>query len=325
MDGRRRLLRSVNAPDIGLPPVALASAGALIVPEVLAPRREIIPPVRQPKQGVLEKTLNLLARRGTGACLSLALFTAVGAYGTVKGGHYGAFVAKEGEPADILAKALGFSIKAVTISGERELKEQDILMVAGIGPRNSLLFLDVAKIREKLKRLALVKEAAVTKLYPDRLLIEIEERQPFALWQCDGEVKIVAADGVTLGPMRDKRFIHLPFVVGAGANEKLDQYMAVLDAAGDLRDKIVAGVRVAGRRWTLKTANGIDILLPEMEPEAAVARLAELQRAYHLLDKDIVSLDLRQPGRLIARLTEEAASERAAALASKSKAKGGRT
>jgi cell division protein FtsQ len=255
----------------------------------------------------------------------LALFAAAGAYGAVRGGHYAAFVAAQGQPADILAKALGFSIKAVTIAGERELKEQDILGVAGISPRNSLLFLDVAKIRERLKQLPLVKEAAVTKLYPDRLLIEIEERQPFALWQCDGQVQIVAADGVPLAAMRDQRFIHLPLVVGAGANEKLGQYVALLETAGDLRERIVAGVLVAGRRWTLKTANGIDVLLPEIEPGAALARLDDLERTSHVLDKDILSLDLRQSARVVARLGEEAAAERAAILASKTKAKGGRT
>jgi cell division protein FtsQ len=252
------------------------------------------------------------------------LLTVVGAYGTVKGGHYAAFVASEGEPADILAKALGFSIKAVTISGASELKEQDVLAVAGIGPRNSLLFLDAVRIREQLKQLPLVKEATVTKLYPDRLSIEIEERQPFALWQNGGEVQVVAADGVALAPMRGRRFIHLPFVAGAGANENLDQYMALLDAAGDLREGIMTGVRVAGRRWTLKMENGIDILLPEMEPEAAMARFVDLQRAYHLLDKDVLSLDLRQPGRLVARLSEEAAADRAITLARQVKSKGGR-
>ncbi len=282
-----------------------------------------MPPARQKRLGLRHKILNRLAGPGTGACLSLSMLAAVGGYGAVKGGHYAAFVAAQGQPADLVAKALGFSIKSVTISGERELKEQDLLTLAGIGPRNSLLFLDVAKIRERLQQLPLVKEAAVTKLYPDRLLIEIEERQPFALWQCDGKVLIVAADGVPVAAMRDQRFIHLPLVVGAGANEKLSQYMALLDTAGDLRERIVAGVLVAKRRWTLKTANGIEILLPETEPEAALARLVELQQTSHILDKDLISLDLRQPSRLVARLTEEAAAERAETLPRKSKAKGG--
>ncbi len=298
-------------------------AAAVPVPEIPA-ARQILPPARR-RQGLRHKLLARLAGPGIGACFSLALLAGAGAYGVVRGGHYAAFVAAQGEPADILAKALGFSIKAVTIAGERELKEQDVLGVAGIGPRNSLLFLDVAKIRERLKQLPLVKDAAVTKLYPDRLMIEIEERQPFALWQCDGQVQIVAADGVPLAAMRDRRFIRLPLVVGAGANEKLGQYVALLEAAGDLRERIVAGVLVAGRRWTLKTATGIDVLLPEMEPEAALARLVDLQRASHVLDKDILSLDFRQSGRVVARLSEEAAAERAAMLPSRTKAKGGHT
>ncbi|MGH6935970.1 MAG: cell division protein FtsQ/DivIB [Methylocella sp.] len=318
MDGRGRLLRSLRAPNIGFAPAATACAGAFHA------ARPIMPPARQPRQGLRCKILARLAGPGTGACFSLAVLAAAGAYGVVKGGHFAAFEAAQGEPADILAKALGFSIKAVTIVGERELKEQGILAVAGIGPRHSLLFLDVATIRERLKQLPLVKEAAVSKLYPNRLLIEIEERQPFALWQCDGQVRIVAADGVPLAAMRDRRFIQLPLVVGAGANEKLDQYFALLEAAGDLRERIVAGVLVAGRRWSLKTANGIDVLLPEMEPAAALARLVDLQRTSHVLDKDILSLDFRQPGRVVARLSEDAAAERAVMLTSKTKAKGGR-
>ena len=324
MDGRGRFLRSLKAVNIGFAPAAIAYAGASPAQKNRS-ARQIMPPAREPRPGLRHKILARLAGPCTGACFSLALVAATGAYGAVKGGHYAAFVAAEGEPADILAKALGFSIKAVTIAGERELKEQDILAIAGISPRNSLLFLDVAKIRERLKQLPLVKEAAVTKLYPDRILIEIEERQPFALWQCDGQVQIIAADGVPVAAMRDARFIRLPLVVGAGANEKLNEYLALLETAGDLRERIVAGMLVAGRRWTLKTATGVDVLLPEIDPEAALARLVDLQRTSRVLDKDILSLDFRQPGRVVARLAQEAAAERAAMLPSKSKAKGGRT
>jgi cell division protein FtsQ len=62
-----------------------------------------------------------------------------------------------------------------------------------------------------------------------------------------------------------------------------------------------------------------------MEPEAALARLVDLQRTSHVLDKDILSLDFRQPGWVVARLAQESAAERAALLTSKTKAKGGRT
>jgi cell division protein FtsQ len=323
MDGRGRLLRSLNAGNIGFPQGALASAGAAIGPAIFSQTAKAIPPMRTPRRGLLKKILDRLPRPSA-AALSLALLASVGAYGGIKGGHYAAFVAQYGEPADLLANSLGFSIKAVTISGAHELKEQDLLAISGIGPRNSLLFLDAAKIRANLKRLPLVKEASVTKLYPGRLLIEIEERVPFALWQEGGELRIVAEDGVALGLIKDRRFVHLPFVAGAGANERIGEYMALLDAAGDLRERIFAGVRVASRRWTLKLTNGIDVLLPEKDAGAAMARLVELQRVYHLLDKDVLSLDLRQSDRLMARLSQESAAARAAASAHTANAKGRR-
>ncbi|HTV31625.1 MAG TPA: FtsQ-type POTRA domain-containing protein [Methylocella sp.] len=322
MDGRGRLLRSVRFEANGAP-AALAYPSALSPPpRFISGRRQSLPlrPLRRGWRGPL---FDFLAKPLVGFGFSLSLLTAVGAYGIVEGGHYTAFVAAVGEPADLLAKSLGFPIRAVTISGEHELKDADLLAVAGITSRNSLLFLNVGEVRDRLQRLALIKQAIVTKRYPDRLVIEIEEREPFALWQYDGKVQIVAADGVPLDAMRDRRFIHLPLVVGANANERLGQYLSLLDAAGELRDKIVAGVWVAGRRWTLKTANGVDILLPEAAPEAALVRLAALEKTAQILDKDLISVDLREPGRLMARLTAEAAAERAGVLDATSKGKGG--
>jgi cell division protein FtsQ len=71
--------------------------------------------------------------------------------------------------------------------------------------------------------------------------------------------------------------------------------------------------------------NGIDVYFPEANPAAAMASLAQLQRDSHILDKDVLSLDLRQPGRMIARLTEDAAAARAETFAHKTKTKGGQT
>jgi cell division protein FtsQ len=171
----------------------------------------------------------------------------------------------------------------------------------------------------------LVKSASVSKLYPSRLLVEVEERRPFALWQKEGLVQIVAADGIPIDDMHDARFAELPMVVGDGANERLDEYVALLDAAGDLRSRIRAGILVAKRRWTLKMTNGVEVALPELDPQAAVVQLAQLQREARVLDKDILALDLRVKGRLVARISEEAAQARAELSAHKPKAKGGQT
>ncbi len=328
MDGPRRFLRSLAKSQDGFAPMALAlpastpSAPARPGPQ---PRPKIRLRPRRSRLGWGHRVFAGLSGPAATYGFVATLLVATGVYGAVRGGQYDAMVAVYGAPADIVAKSLGFKIRAVTIAGQSELTEPEILAVAGVGPRNSLPFLDVGKVRERLKKLPLVKEASVTKLYPNRLLIEIEERQAAALWQKDGVVNIVAADGMPIDPVRDQRFVDLPLVVGDDANARLGEYLALLQAASDLRERIHAGVFVSGRRWNLKTTDGVDILLPEIDPAAAVLRLVRLQRESRILDKAVLSIDLRQPDRLVARLTEEAAQARADQLSRKPKAKGGQT
>jgi cell division protein FtsQ len=257
------------------------------------------------------------APRGLGLALAVAVIFGATAFGAVRGGEYDAFVVREGSLRDFAARALGFDIAIVTISGEAELRVPEILADAGISPKNSLLFLDVAEARAHLEAVPLIKQASVRKLYPNHLVIDLVERAPYALWQKDGQVNIVAADGAVIDEMRDQRFANLPFVVGEGANEHLPEFNALIAAAGELGPKIRAGVMVARRRWNLKMTNGVDVMLPEVNPQAAVATLVRLQRESRVLDRDVISLDLRLEGRMFARLTEEAAAARAAAAPKK--------
>ncbi len=328
MDGGGRLLRSLGGFGAQLAPASytLAAPGAAYAPpssDTVAPR---LPRRRWRRNPALSAVLSrIAATRFLGTALALGLLGGTAACGAVRGGAYADFVATQGALPDIVAKAAGFPIKAITITGTRELTEAEILDMAGVGPRNSLVFLNVADVRTRLKSVPLIKDANVSKLYPNRLLIEIEERQPTALWQKDGLVSLVAADGTPIDDLKDPRFQRLPLVVGADANKHLEEYAEVLDAAGELRDRIRAGIYVAGRRWTLKTDSGLAIDLPEKDPADAVARFALLEHDGHILEKDVLSLDLRIPGRVVARMTADASAARADALSKKSAKKKGAT
>ena len=67
--------------------------------------------------------------------------------------------------------------------------------------------------------------------------------------------------------------------------------------------------------------SGIEVELPELEAEGTLKRLAEIERQSKILEKDVVAIDLRIPGRITARLTEDAAAARAAMLAKRPKRK----
>jgi cell division protein FtsQ len=324
MDGGRRLLRPVKEVFAAFEPSLPAYVGLSNDLTVARVRPAMLAPARNRNQ-FAAFLMALVAARGVNTFLSLAFLAAVGIYGCVLNGQYKEFTATYGSLPDLVARTAGFRLKTVTILGIHELTEKEIVDTAGITSTNSLVFLDAVKLRARLKTLPFVKEASVAKLYPNRLLIEIQERKPVALWQKDGQTEVVAADGTPIDGLHDARYLKLPRAVGEGANAHISEYLGLLTAAGDLRSRIDAGIYVAGRRWTLKFKNGIEVALPERNPAAAVAELATLEQDHHVLDKDVLALDLRVPGRLIATLPDDVARARMEPQVHKSTKKGGQT
>lgn len=245
-----------------------------------------------------------------GTAAMAALFAVIGVYGTLRGGQIEVLRTGYGDPRDILARAVGLGIEKITISGLTELHQNEVLAAAGISPRLSLPFADVAEIRTRLEAMPLVQEASVRKLYPNEMTIALTERKPFALWQSHGEVFVVSADGTVIDRMGDARFLNLPFVVGEGANLRVKDYAALIEQAGPMRPRIRAGMLINGRRWTLKLDNGLDVSLPEEGIDVALARLDALEREGRILSKDLIAVDLRLPDRVVVRLSEEAAAAR---------------
>ncbi len=332
MDGGGRVLRSLRESfttslplahfPFGAPRPAVAgapyanAASADVCVSHSAPRRSM-------EEGSPLSRYAFLARPGVGLVGLFLLFGGVGLAGLVQSGGYDAIIAREGQPWDIVARAVGFEISGVTISGQSQLSEKELLEAAGVRPQHSLVFLDANAVRDRLMAAPLVKTARVTKLYPDRLVIAIEERRPHALWQRDGRVSVIAEDGVVIDELRDERYLGLPFVVGEGAQQRLPEFLALMNDTGDLAQRVKAGVLVANRRWDIEMTNGVIVKLPELDPGRAVGTLARLQREARILDKDLMSIDLRAADRVTVRLTEEAAAAREAGLPHKTKKSGG--
>jgi cell division protein FtsQ len=252
--------------------------------------------------------------RGAGlAAVALLLSASIG-YGSVQGGHGPAIMAELRDARDAVANALGFRITSIALAGERQVTREEILTTAGVTGRTSLLFLDAVSARTQLKTNPWIAEATVLKLYPGRLHIAVTERQAFALWQKAGKVTVIASDGIVVEPFVPKRFAALPLVVGAGAEVKAKEFLAVLGRYPQIRDQVRASVLVAERRWNLKLKSGIDVRLPETGIENALDTLVRLDRDKKLLSRDITAIDLRLPDRVTVRLSDAAAAAREEAL-----------
>jgi cell division protein FtsQ len=260
---------------------------------------------------------------GIGSLGAALLIAASVAYGIAQGGHLAVLVTDVKDLCDRAANMAGFRIVAVALTGQRHVTREEVLATAGVTGTASLLLLDVDAARERLKRNPWIADATVLKLYPDQLQIGLKERQAFALWQKAGRVSVIADDGTVLEPYVNPRLLHLPLVVGAGAEKQAKDFFAVLDRHPGLRDLVRASVLVGERRWNLRLKIGIDVQLPETDLEQALVRLVALDHDKKLLSRDIVSVDLRLPDRLTVRLSDSAAQGRADALNKKPKKKGG--
>ncbi len=262
-------------------------------------------------------TVDALARsvkpmQGTAA--ALAFLAAWGGYGLWLSGQWRPTL-------DALTAAMGFSVASIEIRGLAEADSTEISDRIDVTQASSLLLLDAERARTRISEIPWVADVTVKKLYPNRIVVSLAERTPFALWQDDGRIKVVDRTGAVMSDTLQPRHAGLPLVVGAGADKRLEEAVALMNSAPSIRPRIRAAVLVAERRWNLITVDGVEILLPEENPEAALARVADLQAAKKLLDRDLVVVDTRVPERLFVRLSDAAATARKEQMRIKSGAK----
>lgn len=262
--------------------------------------------------------------RGAGFAAVFALFAASIGYGVHKGDHAATLADSLRETRDGLANAAGFRIASVSLTGNKQVTREEIFSAAGISDSASTLFFDVEGARARIKAIPWVADATVRKLLPDRLDITVRERNAFALWQRDGKVSVIAADGSVVSAQPDRSFAALPFVVGRGAEKNAQAFIGLLDGHPSIRNQVRAAILVAERRWNLRLHNGVDVRLPESDVARALQRLADLDRDKKLLTRDIAVIDLRIADRVAVRLSEAAAQARDEAMKErKQKRKGG--
>ena len=314
MHGGGRLARSPRSPRQQINLIRAAAIGAAVL---LRERLGLAPSAakarrnrrREQPSGLIAFVERRVPRRA-GMIATLFLLAASAGLGIVKGGHAEQFISGVSDARNALANSAGFRITAVAINGRRQLSQDEVLAIGGVNGHSSLLFLDAASVREKLKANPWISEATVLKLYPGELRIDIVERTAFALWQRDGRLSVISADGAVLEPYVSQHFLKLPLVVGRGAETRAKDFLALLARYPQVNAVTRAAILVGERRWNLRLNDGLDIRLPENDVGNALTTLSNLDRDEHLFAKDLVAIDLRLPDRLVVQLSEDAAKAR---------------
>lgn len=120
----------------------------------------------------------------------------------------------------------GLESASLKIEGIRYASRMQVLRVFAPDFGRSIYLLPLAQRREKLKEIGWVKDASVSRIWPNRLYVSIHEREPLAYVHLQGDRSARAAlmdgDGVILPQPEHARF-ELPLVTGVRSDDVLPQ------------------------------------------------------------------------------------------------------
>jgi cell division protein FtsQ len=197
---------------------------------------------------------------------------------------------------------LGLKVEQVDITGLKRMDRETVYAVAlEDQPSRAMLLVDLEHVRDRLLAYGWVQDAYVARRLPDRLLIHITEREPAAVWQANGQLTLIDAEGRLLAPVDAANMPDLPLVIGPGADRQEAGYQALLAAAPALRPRIKAASWIGNRRWDLTFDTGETLALPQDDPAQALVKFAEMDGAKPLLGKGWLRFDMRDPAKLVAR------------------------
>ncbi len=221
------------------------------------------------------------------------------------GGYFSMITRSVDRAANGAAVASGLEVRRVLLRGAHQTAHDDVIEALGPVIGASILHLSLDEARARIEELGWVRSAAVTRLLPDTISISVREREPAAVWQLQGVLYLIDDSGAIIREVDAGEYANRPLIVGAGAPEAAGGILKALAGKEELQRRIYALVRVGERRWDMRLHNDIEINLPEVNFESAIADIELLQAAQQTLDQPIKYIDLRDPERMVIRRRDE--------------------
>jgi cell division protein FtsQ len=170
--------------------------------------------------------------------------------------------------------------------------------------------IDLGAARQRIETLDAVAKADLRVRSGGVLEVKVTERVPVIVWRSAAGLALLDHDGrrVSMIQTRQDR-ADLPLVAGDGADLAAAEALELLAAAKPILPRLRGLVRMGERRWDLVLDRGQRILLPTEAPVKALERAIALDQAQKLLDRDVISIDLRIQDRPVLRLAPFALGE----------------
>lgn len=130
-----------------------------------------------------------------------------------------------------ITKPAQLTISEIVIKGNSRVNSEEIIKRAGfIAGVTSMFFMESNSIN-KIKKNPWIKSVKITKEYPGKILINIEENKPFCILKNENETyHYMDKDGKKLGPLEIKQGLDFPIIFSDGItnSDLIDQAINIL-------------------------------------------------------------------------------------------------
>lgn len=208
---------------------------------------------------------------------------------------------------DRMARALGFGIDEVVLTGHRNTADTEIYDALDLPHTLSLASFDNEAVRGRLERLPWIAAVEMRRVWPGRIEVHVAERRPFAVWQQGEKLALVDGDGRVLSAIHRSTDFPLPRIAGDGAPEEAKALMATLQRFPVIAAEVALAERVGKRRWSLHLAKGGALELPPDGEVAALTMIDGKTELAALVKGGGYVIDARVPGRTAVRKSDPGA------------------
>lgn len=194
--------------------------------------------------------------------------------------------------------AMGFTVERIDVTGEGRLNEADVRAAVGIYEGDYFFGADLNRAQRNTESLPWVDRAVVRRLWPNRIVVQLVETEPYALYQSGGELFLTANDGRIVAPF-DPEAGDLPdelrLFIGDGAAEEANAISATLKRFPTVWAQAEVLTLFPSGRWDVSMTDGTLLRLPVQDIQTALRRYTELQ---HRSAGPFAIVDLRLQDRL---------------------------
>ena len=203
-----------------------------------------------------------------------------------------------------------FRVDVVQISGASPSLDAAIRDMVALKLPLSSFDIDLEAARAKVATLDAVESVSIKVGGQGALEVAITERMPALVWRRGEELDLLDKTGRRVAKILTRTDRpDLPVIAGEGANLAAAEALEIVAAAGPVQPRLRGLIRMGERRWDLVLDRNQRILLPAHEPVLALERLLALDKAEDLMNRDILTLDLRNQQRPTLRLAPAALRE----------------